>query len=165
MSEKPKVPIIDFQPAHMDACVHIMLTNELWQAYGMNSAKAEAFFHSCYTDATATLLVALVDAQPVGFICYYKHGTLYSGGYIRSIGVDPYHQGYGVGEQLMDAAEADIAYHTHDVFLLSSDFNTRAHTFYQRRGYQSIGPLADYIKRGITEIIFWKRFIREGSTG
>jgi len=56
----------------------------------------------------------------------------------------------------MDAAEAAILSHGPNVFLLVSSWNTGARRFYERRGYRRIGEVADYVRRGITEVVYRK---------
>jgi len=43
------------------------------------------------------------------------------------------------------------------MFLLVSDFNKRAQKFYKNLGYMEVGRIPDYIKEGITELIYFKR--------
>jgi ribosomal protein S18 acetylase RimI-like enzyme len=75
---------------------------------------------------------------------------------VRSVAVAPDAQHQGVGGRLMDEAEAAILGSGPNVFLLVSSWNTGAQRFYERRGYRRIGELADYIRRGITEVVYRK---------
>ena len=56
----------------------------------------------------------------------------------------------------MDAAEAAILEGGPNVFLLVSEWNTRAQRFYERRGYRRIGDVPDYVRVGITEVLYRK---------
>jgi ribosomal protein S18 acetylase RimI-like enzyme len=56
----------------------------------------------------------------------------------------------------MDAAEAAILVYGPNVFLLVATWNAGARRFYERRGYQRIGEITDYLRRGITEVVYRK---------
>jgi predicted GNAT family acetyltransferase len=57
----------------------------------------------------------------------------------------------------MQFAEAQLFAQTREIFLLVSDFNTDAQRFYARLGYHQVGALPDYVVRGVSELIFWKK--------
>jgi len=140
----------------MAACVDILLENPLWGHYGMTGKIAGQMLQAALTAGTS-ILTARQDAQTVGFVWYMSNGAWGRSGYIRLIGVAPQFQGKGIGERLMAEAEARMGESVNDVFLLVSDFNTRAARFYQRLGYQQVGAIPDYVVSGITELIFHKR--------
>lgn len=79
------------------------------------------------------------------------------GGYLRLIALRPGQQGRGTGRHLLSAVEETVRARHPDLFLLTSDFNTSAQRFYERAGYSRVGALPDFVKVGITEIIYWKR--------
>jgi ribosomal protein S18 acetylase RimI-like enzyme len=142
------------------ACVRIMLANPLWARYGVTAAGAEKMFTRALSE-NATILVAQLDGEVAGFNWYVTRGAWDRSGYIRLIGVSPDHQGKGVGEELMKAAEERMAEQVSDVFLLVSDFNSGAQRFYTRLGYTQVGAIPDYVLAGIAELIFFKPLKRE----
>jgi ribosomal protein S18 acetylase RimI-like enzyme len=148
------------QPADIPACVQIMLANPLWDRYGVTAASAEKMFNRALA-ANATILTATLENEIAGFVWYVTHGAWDRSGYIRLIGVSPHHQGKRVGEDLMRAAEEQMAEKVSDVFLLVSDFNTGAQHFYQRLGYTQVGSIPAYVQPGIAELIFFKPLLRE----
>ena len=79
------------------------------------------------------------------------------GGYLRLIALRPDQHGRGTGRRLLSAVEETVGTRHPDLFLLTSDFNTGAQRFYERAGYARVGALPDFVKAGITEIIYWKR--------
>ena len=139
----------------VDACVSLMRGIPLWIEYGVTPERARAIFADAVGGSSAGL-VAEDDGRVVGFVVYRLRGTFVHSGYILDVGVAANAQNRGVGNLLMDAAETEILRHGPNVFLLVSAFNTRAQQFYERRGYQRIGEIPDYIRRGTTEVLYRK---------
>ena len=143
-------------PADVEACARIMAENPLWQRYGVTLASARERLDGAVA-AGETIFVAELAGEVMGFVLCVERGAFARSGYIPLIGVHPDAAGQGVGRALMDRAEAFLAQTSPDVFLLTSDFNQAAQRFYQRRGYQQVGALPDYVLPGVTELILWKR--------
>jgi ribosomal protein S18 acetylase RimI-like enzyme len=142
--------------ADVAACASIVLAVPLWRPYGVATDDAA---QAVVADALAGAcrgLVAEDAGRIVGFVVFAVRGTFAHSGYVRSVAVAPDAQHQGVGGRLMDEAEAAILGSGPNVFLLVSSWNTGAQRFYERRGYRRIGELADYIRRGITEVVYRK---------
>lgn len=146
--------------ADVDACAAIMFGLPLWRRYGVITLDAaRARIGRMYTESRAghsRTQVAEHRGRVVGFVYYLSRGTFGHSGYVWSVGVASDQQGRGVGGHLMDAAETDIFGTGPNVFLLVSADNADARRFYERRGYRRVGELADYVIRGITEIVYRK---------
>lgn len=127
----------------------------LWRQYGVGVREATKTFAAALAGA-AQVQVADDGVRLVGFVEYLVRGTFGHSGYVWAIGVAPDAQGRGVGGRLMDAAEAAIFEAGPNVFLLVTAGNEGAQRFYERRGYRRIGELADYVRPGITEILYRK---------
>lgn len=140
-------------------CAEIMVHNDLWQRHGITRDMALIRFENGLLDETARIQVGQLRGKVAGFIWYYLRGTFYSGAYIRLVGVDKAYQGQGLGRMLMKHAEQDVQPVANQIFLLVSDFNESAQVFYQRLGYTSIGAIPDFVTSGVSEIIYWKRFV------
>lgn len=140
----------------IDACAQIMAENELWQRYNVTFESARQRLQTGY-EMNADILVADQDGSIAGFVWYVTRGVFQRSGYIMIIGVNPHLQSQGVGAKILRAAEEIMAASVADVFLLVSDFNQRAQTFYKRNGYVYIGSLPDYVLPGICELIFQKK--------
>ncbi|MBU2581244.1 MAG: GNAT family N-acetyltransferase [Alphaproteobacteria bacterium] len=80
------------------------------------------------------------------------------GPYLQFLGLENGFQGRGIGTRFLDwlAADAAAAGHRH-VWIMVSDFNTRARAFYARAGYQEIATVPDVVKDGFDEILLRKR--------
>lgn len=134
----------------------LMAANSLWQRYNVTEASAAQRLQNGL-DQQATIIVAEVEGEPVGFIWLAERGAFNRSGYIMLIGVRADRQGQGVGRALLLAAESALFTQVADLFLLVSDFNQAAQAFYQRLGYRQVGAIPDYVVPGITELIFHKR--------
>lgn len=158
-----QLAIRPLQPGDLPACSQILLDNPLWQRYHLTRLGADQMLTAALASG-ATILTAQLADLVAGFVWYVERGAWDRSGYIRLIGVSPHFQGQRIGEALMSAAEARVAEHSPDMFLLVTDFNTGAQRFYQRLGYFQIGSIPDYVVPGISELIFYKRFSGRGSS-
>lgn len=140
--------------ADLPACTHIMVANPLWQRYGVT--EDSAFQRLAAGLAQQADIWVAEEEQIVGFIWFARKGAFQRSGYVMLIGVAPDVQHVGLGAQLMNAAEQAMFETAKDIFLLVSDFNHGAQRFYQRRGYQQVGAIPDYVLSGVTEFIYRK---------
>ena len=135
------------------ALAGLMAGDPLWQRYGVTEESAARRLREGFA-AGATIVVAEIDEEPVGFIWYVERGAFNRSGYIMLIGVQGDARGAGVGRALMAHAEAALFARSADVFLLVSDFNTAAQAFYRRLGYEQVGVIPDYVVSGVAELLF-----------
>jgi len=154
-----KLRPIEIQPmlsADLPACVQILTQNDLWQKYGITTQSAHKMLSEALS-GNAVLLTARVDGQPAGFAWLAPRGAWERSSYLRLIGVLPACQRMGIGLALLRAVEEQALQSGSDLFLLVTDSNLAAQRFYKRCGYQQVGALPDYVVKGITELIFYKR--------
>lgn len=138
------------------ACAAIVLAVRLWRPYGVTTEEAARPVFADVLAGTCRGLVADDGNRVVGYVVFTLRGTFVHSGYVRSVAVAPDAQRRGVGARLMDVAEAEILAHGPNVFLLVTASNTDAQRFYERRGYRRVGELTDYVRRGITELVYRK---------
>jgi ribosomal protein S18 acetylase RimI-like enzyme len=91
----------------------------------------------------------------VGFAVLVRYGAAGSP-YLASIAVAEGFRNRGIGSQLLAFAENLYQPAARHIFLCVSSFNTRAQALYQRRGYQIVGELKDYVIEGASEILMHK---------
>lgn len=139
----------------VDACAALLQRIPLWARYRITAEAARAVFRGALTGPSRGR-VAEDAGRVVGFVVYSVRGTFDHSGYVRAIGVAEEAQGQGVGGRLMDAVEEEIFRQGPNVFLLVAAFNAGAQRFYERRGYRPIGEIPDFVRTGITEILFRK---------
>jgi ribosomal protein S18 acetylase RimI-like enzyme len=134
---------------------------DLLTRYGMDAARLGANLTAALLRGEQVVVArASEDGALVGFAWFLERGTFASGAYLRLIAVAPAAQSRSVGAALLAHVERACQAHTSTLFLLVSDFNTRAQQFYARHGYAQSGRLPDFVIPGVAELIFWKRLAR-----
>lgn len=150
----------DMRPADVEPLASWMVTLPLLQRYGLTLDGANRQFQAGLGRGD-TLLTVEEDGRLVGFAWMLPNGAFGRSPYLRLIGVHPECTSRGVGALLLDAIEARAWTLADVLFLLVSDFNTRAQHFYERQGYHRIGALADYVVPGVAELLYWKHRVAE----
>jgi ribosomal protein S18 acetylase RimI-like enzyme len=105
-------------------------------------------------DPSREVYLATHDDEIIGFAVLNMHGALV--GYLQSVCVSREWRGKGVGSELMDYVEKRILTETPNVFICVSSFNGRVQKLYERRGYEVVGELKDWIVAGHSEILLRK---------
>jgi ribosomal-protein-alanine N-acetyltransferase len=106
------------------------------------------------TDPSKEVYLALVDDEIAGFTVLNMQGAFV--GYIQSVCVAPQWRNKGIGNHMMDFVEKRIFSETPNAFICVSSFNGRVQRLYERRGYETIGELKDFIVPGHSEILLRK---------
>ncbi len=78
------------------------------------------------------------------------------GEYLELLVIKPSSQGKGLGGLLLAHLEELVFTRTKNLFVCVSDFNGGARRFYQRHGYQEIGPIPNLLIEGSAEILLRK---------
>ena len=78
------------------------------------------------------------------------------GDYLELLAVADWARGKGLGGRLLAHAEAAVFARTKNLFACVSDFNLQARHFYQKQGYQEIGPIPNFLIPGSAEILLRK---------
>lgn len=102
--------------------------------------------------------MALSETQEcLGFIDYMPRGLFCSYPYLHIIAVKEEYRGLGIGKQLMSYFEENSSdYASTKCFLMVDDFNPRAKKLYESIGYQCVGELPDFYKKGINCYLMMK---------
>ena len=102
------------------------------------------------------LYIALNEqGECVGFIYCMQNGVFGSYPYLHIISVKEDCRGNGIGSLLMSYFEEK--YPSDKYFLTVDDFNINAKKLYERLGYQCVGQLPDFYKKGIDCYLMMKR--------
>ncbi len=144
-----------FRKDDIDGIAKIIDDTELWKRYGLDYEKAKRRFNKGLSE-NANIFVADIDGEITGFIWFVPKGAFDRSGYIELIGVKSDFRGQGIGRKLLEFVENHFP-SVNEVFLLVSDFNLEAQRFYSNLGYKKVGEIKDYVVKGITEFIFYKK--------
>lgn len=129
----------------------LMAGSEPWTTLGRN---LEACRETCQRPGYL-LLVAREADRACGFILLHPRGALGSP-YVASIAVAQAERGKAIGTRLLDFAESRFRPEARHMFLCVSSFNVRARRLYERRGYEAVADLEDYVIDGASEILMHK---------
>jgi len=100
-----------------------------------------------------SLWLVRVDGRATGVAWLVGEGAFARSPYLRLIAVASGAEGRGVGSSLMEVVEGAAFDVAADLFLLVTSSNVAAQRFYQRRGFQAIGTLHDYVVPGVDEVL------------
>jgi ribosomal protein S18 acetylase RimI-like enzyme len=136
--------------AEAEICARMMANSEPWITLRRNYDASLKIL----TDPSREVYLAMVSNEIVGFTILNMHGAFV--GYIQSVCVAPQWRGRGFGSKLMDHVEKRILSETPNVFICVSSFNGRVQKLYERRGYEVVGELKNWIVPGHSEILLRK---------
>lgn len=105
-------------------------------------------------------LVARDEGRLVGFAWYMLTGAFALYPYLHTIVVEESCRSGGIGRTLMKAYENSCLELKHELrcksFLVVSEDNRRAISFYKRLGYEALFPIKKLFRKNVTEILMEK---------
>ena len=128
----------------------------LMHRYGIGQKAFSNMLRGALSRGEGLLCAKDEHGRIVGLAWYLPRGGLGVGGYLRLLLVVPKAMGQGVGSALLAGFEAGCpgAHAGHFVLTETPD---GAAAFYERHGYRPVGPLPDFVRKGQTELLLWKR--------
>jgi ribosomal protein S18 acetylase RimI-like enzyme len=147
---KPHIVRLQQRKSGAETCANMMANSEPWITLRRDY---DASLKNL-TDPSKEVYLALVGDEIVGFTVLNMQGAFV--GYIQSVCVAPQWRNKGIGSHLMDFLEKRIFSETPNAFICVSSFNRGVQRLYERRGYEVIGELKDFIVPGHSEILLRK---------
>ena len=141
---------------HVVVCADILRKTEMGTVYFSNEEKTAALLHQAF--AQRELFVALDDHEDcLGFMYLMPKGVFGSYPYLHILAVKEECRNLGIGRQLIRYFEENASdYASTKCFLTVDDFNPRARKLYESLGYQCVGELKDFYKKGVTSYLMMK---------
>ena len=151
-----KIVIQRAEEKHAAVCADILQNTEIGTVYFSNYEKTVDLLSGALT--RNELFVALNDYEDcLGFMYYMPKGVFGSYPYLHIIAVKEEYRNLGIGKQLIRYFEENSSgYSSTKYFLTVDDFNSKARKLYESIGYQCVGELTDFYKKGITSYIMMK---------
>src|SRR5579885_3882523 len=142
-----KVSVEPLKSADVEEAARLIASLPLYQDYGMNNEKAKAFLERALKDPNAEVLAAHEGTKIAGVAWFVKNGGFGRSGYLRLIAVAESYQCSGVGRRLIEDLESrHLA--PHGIFILVTSTNEHARRFYDKLGYEKVGEIRDFVKKG-----------------
>jgi len=147
-----KKPVIELttNPDDFSACAEIMSRTDPWRKLGMDHAQCLKSFEGSFREV---YLLKNGD-EIMGFVIIQPQGTFK--GYIQTIAIDENHRGKGYGTQMLKFCEQSILQYSPNIFICVSLFNQKAIKLYAKFGFELVGELNDFVKKGYTELLLRK---------
>ncbi|WP_236660226.1 GNAT family N-acetyltransferase [Isachenkonia alkalipeptolytica] len=146
--------IVPGSPKDLHACCKILENSELGRIYFFDKDPGRMLSKALNNEE---IYVVLDDQNNcIGFILFELKGTFGKYPYLHMIVVEREFRGKGIGRELIYYFENVIAAEYDKVFLLVGDFNKRAKELYRQLGYEEIGILSDFYRKGVNEYLMGK---------
>ena len=139
-------------PGDRDEVVLLLGSSDPWITLGYTAADWDRIF--CPIPQGRDSYVAEFDGRVAGIALLRQQFLL--GDYLELLGVAGWARRQGIGALLLTHIEQLVFGRTKNLFACVSDFNTAARAFYQRMGYQEIGPIPNLLTPGSAEVFLRK---------
>ncbi len=133
-------------------CAAMMAASDPWITLGMNYAYClKAFDGPCKEMYVATNQDAIA-----GFAILQVCGSFK--GYIQTLFVNKEIRGKGIGRRMLQFCEQRILEMSPNIFICVSSFNKGAIKLYKEFGFEHVGVLRNFVKKGFDELLMRKTF-------
>jgi ribosomal-protein-alanine N-acetyltransferase len=137
-------------PDDFAICAMLMSVSDPWITLGMDYPQCLKAFDGPFNE----VFVLKKEAEIIGFVIIQTSGTFK--GYIQTISINETCRGAGYGTQLLQFCENRILQYSPNIFICVSSFNHRAVNLYIKFGFELVGELKDFVKKGFTELLLRK---------
>lgn len=132
--------------------VQLLGESDPWRTLGYTIADWNRIF--CPLPQGRDSYVAELDGRVAGVALVKQKFLL--GDYLELLGVAEWARQKGIGNLLLKHVEQLVFERTKNLFACVSDFNQSARDFYEKQGYQEIGPMPNFLIPGSAEILLRK---------
>jgi len=148
----PRHRIRELAPHDRPVLTQILVESEPWLALGYEAKDWEHLFSSIPVAREGYVIESNGAASGIAVI----RPRVFLGDYLELLAVAPDKRGQGMGAALLTFVENVAFARAKNLFVCVSDFNDGARRFYERHGYQLIGPIQNLVVAGRSELLMRK---------
>src|SRR5712692_8822445 len=141
-----------YKPDDFAAVVRLLADLDPWKRLNYTASDWERLFERSMQEREAFVIEAGGGVVGVGVL---RQRFLF-GDYLELFAIAVSAQGRGYGRALLAHLESVVFQRAKNLFVCSSDFNHQPRRFYERNGYQEIGPILHLLIPGSSEILLRK---------
>jgi ribosomal protein S18 acetylase RimI-like enzyme len=137
-------------PEILYECARMMSGSEPWITLGMDFEYCVKAFEGDFKE----VFFAEFEKELAGFVIMQTQGSFK--GYIQTICITESWRGKGFGTEMLRFCENRILTYSPNVFICVSSFNKGAIHLYEEFGFERVGELENFVKKGFTELLYRK---------
>lgn len=134
------------------AVMELLLDSDPWKRLGYQGKDWDNYFTPLPQGRDSYVVV---QGGGVAGIAVVRQKFLL-GDYLELLGVANWAKGKGLGKWLLAHVETAVFARAKNLFVCVSDFNDHARHFYEKQGYQEIGPMPNLLIPDSAEILMRK---------
>ncbi len=135
-----------------DAVVAMLADSEPWKTLGYADTDWKKLFDPLPAGREGFIIES--GGAVAGFALLRQKFLM--GDYLELLVIAPAVRGQGLGRVLLTHLEGRVFTRAKNLFACVSDFNKEARAFYNKNGYQELGPMPNFLIPGSSEILLRK---------
>lgn len=145
-------PIRSYTSNDRNAVVAMLAGSEPWKTLGYTDTDWKKLFDPLPAGREGFVIES--DGAAAGFALLRQNFLM--GDYLELLVIAPSARSKGLGSILLKHLEGLVFARTKNLFACVSDFNKEAREFYNRNGYQELGPMPNFLIPGSSEMLLRK---------
>ncbi len=145
-------PIRSYTSNDRNAVVAMLAASEPWTTLGYTDTDWKKLFDPLPAGREGYVIES--DGAVAGFALLRQKFLM--GDYLELLVIAPAARGKGLGRLLLAHLEGLVFARATNLFACVSDFNKEARAFYNKSGYQELGPMPNFLIPGSSEILLRK---------
>lgn len=141
-----------YEPKDRPAIVAMLAASEPWKTLGYTDADWKKLFDPLPAGREGFVIESA--GAVAGFALLRQRFLM--GDYLELFVIAPSARHQGLGKSLLAHLEGLVFARAKNLFACVSDFNKEARTFYNKNGYQELGPMPNFLIPGSSEILLRK---------
>ena len=146
------IVIIDYSSGRYDDAMAFLKSMEPWKT----DVTDDHYFKDVFENGKNQTKLAMHDGEIVGVVVWMEIEHFPYGGYVRALAIAEKFQRQSLGTRLLKAAEDATFSKLKNMYVVAYETEMHARRFYEKCGYEEVGPMHDFAMPGVTLILFRK---------